>query len=186
MDRRIKYTKKVLKEVTLELLNEKEINKITVSEICRKADVNRATFYRYYLDVFDLVDKIVKEFVEELKITLENNTETSSISSFSENLLNVFLDNKELVKIIFNNKNHANFLNDVLEIAYEKCSKKWQEDNPNISKEELEYASLFIFNGALGVVNYWIKNDFDKSVEEISNIIEQLSHFGTKRYIYKK
>ena len=34
MDRRIKYTKKVIKDTFLELLEEKDINKITVSEIC--------------------------------------------------------------------------------------------------------------------------------------------------------
>ena len=64
MDRRIRYTKKIIKETFLNLLEEKELNKITVSEICRISDINRATFYRYYLDVFDLFDKIQDEFVE--------------------------------------------------------------------------------------------------------------------------
>ena len=46
MDRRIKYTKNIIKTTFLKKLEEKEINKITVSEICKEADVNRATFYR--------------------------------------------------------------------------------------------------------------------------------------------
>ena len=56
---------------------------------------------------------------------------------------------------------------------------------PGISQEEIEYASIFIFNGALGVINFWIKNDFDKDVNEVSRIIEKLSYFGLKKYIYK-
>ena len=48
MDRRIRYTKKIIKETFLNLLEEKELNKITVSEICRISDINRETFYRYY------------------------------------------------------------------------------------------------------------------------------------------
>ena len=50
MDRRTKYTKKIIKDTLIKLLSEKEIKKVTVSEICAIADVNRATFYRYYLD----------------------------------------------------------------------------------------------------------------------------------------
>jgi AcrR family transcriptional regulator len=59
MDRRTKYTKKMIKDTLIDLLLEgKDITKVTVSEICEIADINRATFYRYYLDIFDLLDKM--------------------------------------------------------------------------------------------------------------------------------
>ena len=67
MDRRTKYTQKVIKETFINLLEEKEITKITVSEICKIADINRATFYRYYLDVYDLLSNIQKEMEKENK-----------------------------------------------------------------------------------------------------------------------
>lgn len=184
MDRRIKYTKKVIKDTFLNLLSEKDIKKITVSEICQIADINRATFYRYYLDVYDLLDKIQAEFVSELKKATINDDE--NIFTFSKNLLNVFLENKELAKLLFNTTNNLFFLNDILEVAYEKCKNKWSEDLPTLKDEDIEYATVFIFNGALGVINYWIKNDFEADVDEISNIIENLSSYGTKRFIYKK
>ena len=187
MDRRIKYTKKVVKDTFLELMEKKDIKKITVSEICSLADINRATFYRYYLDVYDLLDKIEEDFVGELKDTSQKSlTEDYTVASFANVLLTVFLDNKKLVKILFNSKSTTHLLNEVLEIAYIKCKSKWEHDLPNLNEEDVEYASLFIFNGALGVINFWVKNDFDKEPEEISKIIEQLSYFGTKRFIYKK
>lgn len=187
MDRRIKYTKKVITETFLELMEEKDIKKITVSEICKIADINRATFYRYYLDVYDLLDKIEEEFVKELKEANDKSiNENYSVSSFANVLLNVFLDNKKLVKMLFDTKSTTHIMNDVLEIAYIKCKEKWEKDLPNLNDEDIEYAALFIFNGALGVINFWVKNDFDKEPIEISHIIEQLSYFGTKRFIYKK
>lgn len=187
MDRRIKYTKKVIRDTFINLLLEKDIKKITVSEICQLSDINRATFYRYYLDVYDLLDKIEEEFVNELKNAIPTNNENYySVSSFSKELLNVFLSNKELVKILFNTNNNVYFLNDILELAYDKCRQKWQTDLPNVSEEDIEYASVFIFNGALGVVNYWVKNDFDKDVDEVAEIIERLSNFGTHKFIYQK
>ncbi len=185
MDRRIKYTKKVIKDTFITLLETKEINKITVSEICKLADINRATFYRYYLDVYDLLDKIEEEFVSTLKTANENVNDGYTIYSFAKPMLSVFLDNKKLVKILFSNKNYS-FLEEILNIAYIRCKDKWEKDLKGVSSEDIEYASVYIFNGALGVINYWISNDFDKDINEISSIIENLSYYGIKTYIYDK
>ena len=185
MDRRVKYTKKTIKDTFINLLNEKEINKITVSEICKQADINRATFYRYYLDVYDLLDKIKDDFVTEL-ISNSINADSSTVSSYAKPLLEAFLNHKELVQVLFKNQQSTYFLDDILAIAYEKCKERWKKDLPDLEEEDIEYATVYIFNGALGIINFWIKNDFDKSVDEIANIIEKLSYFGTTKYIYKK
>ena len=62
MDRRVKYTKKVIKDTFLSLLEDKDISNISVKELCDIADVNRGTFYRYYEDIYDLLKKIEEEF----------------------------------------------------------------------------------------------------------------------------
>ena len=71
-------------------------------------------------------------------------------------------------------------------MAYEKCKKKWEPDIEDLKEEDIEYASAFIFNGAIGVINLWVQNDFDKDTHEISDIIEKLCYYGTKKFIYKK
>lgn len=187
MDRRTKYTKKIIKDTFIKLLDEKDIKKITVSEICKLADINRATFYRYYIDVYDLLDKIQEEFIDELKAPyLKDPSRVNSVGNFSKEILQVFIENKELVKILFDTNNNIYFLNEVLEVAYIMCKNKWEYDIPNITEDEINYAATFIFNGALGVVNFWVMNNFDKDIEEVSNAIEQLGYYGTKHYIYKK
>ena len=57
MDRRVKYTKSTIEDTFLNLLEKKDIGEITVTEICEKADINRATFYRYYIDIYELIKK---------------------------------------------------------------------------------------------------------------------------------
>ena len=61
-DRRTQYSKRVIREALYELMQEKPLNKITVTEICALADVNRSTFYAYYTDIFNLHESIIKEF----------------------------------------------------------------------------------------------------------------------------
>ncbi len=50
----------------IELLKAKSIEKITVRELIERADVSRYTFYNYYYDVYDLLDSIGNEIIEEI------------------------------------------------------------------------------------------------------------------------
>lgn len=186
MDRRIKYTKKIIKDSLINLLNQKEINKITVSEICSLADINRATFYRYYLDVYDLIEKIKDEFTKEIIVAINNLEENHSESEFVRKILIILLENKELVKVLFTVKHNLYFFNDILDITYNMCKNKWLTDLKTIEEEDIEYSIAFIFNGSLGVINYWIRNDFKDNVDKIANTIETLSFLGIRKYIYKK
>ncbi len=189
MDRRVKYTKKVIVDTFLNLLEEKDISKITVTEICKIADINRATFYRYYIDIYDLLDKIEEDFRMELMTSnaIEGLDEQESVYTFSKDILSIFEKNKKLVKILFNTNRNIYFLNEVLELAYEKCLEKWSKElGIDTDMEEVEHSIIFIFNGALGIVNYWVKNDFDKDIDEISDIIQKLSLDGARKYLLNR
>ncbi len=186
MDRRIKYTKKVIKDTFLNLLEKKDISSITVTEICEIADINRGTFYRYYMDVYDLLKNIEQEFIDEIKNSPSiENIHDHSIYSFTKGILSIFENNKKLVKILFNTDNNIYFLNEVLDVAYDKCMTRWEQEQPDINEEELDNAVVFIFNGALGVINYWIKNDFSISSDDIAKYIEKYCLHGAKIYLPK-
>ncbi len=186
MDRRVKYTKMIIRETFINLLEKKSINKITVSEICKEADINRATFYRYYLDVYDLYDKVRDEFVLRLRESIKTNDDMYTVSSYSRGLLETLVSDKKLTKILFNTSDGTGtFLNDILEVTYENCYRKWKNDYPDLDDEDISLASIFIFNGALGIINYWVKNDFYQDIDYVSNIIERLSYSGIKKFIYK-
>lgn len=179
MDRRVKYTQKVIKETFINLLEQKDLKKVTVSEICEQADINRATFYRYYLDVYDLYDKIKNELIDDLRAAADSEDDYT-VYHFASDMLKVLISHKDIINILFINSNNIYFLNEFLEVAYEKCKHRWRLEDPNISEEIMEYAAIFIFNGALGIINYWVQNNFDKDINEIAKMIESLAYFGIK------
>ena len=74
-DARVRYTKMMIQVNFVSLLKQKPLNKITVKEICEAAEINRATFYRYYLDVFDLMEQLEGEILKELQQTLQMATQ---------------------------------------------------------------------------------------------------------------
>lgn len=63
----LKYreTHKAIMDALLELLQTKNIKQVTVSELCRRVNINRSTFYEHFLDVSDVLEKIVEELTAE-------------------------------------------------------------------------------------------------------------------------
>ena len=70
MDARKRYTQMVLKQSFLKLLKEKPVNRITVKEVCALAQLNRATFYAHYEDIYDLMEQVERQIRRELSETL--------------------------------------------------------------------------------------------------------------------
>ncbi|CAM4048178.1 TetR family transcriptional regulator [Bacillus luti] len=68
VDRRIIKSKEAIKNAFVELMAEKGFDKITVKDICAEANIGNRTFYLHYLDKFDLLDKLVIEHINALKV----------------------------------------------------------------------------------------------------------------------
>ncbi len=64
-DRRTLKTRKAIYDAFMEIVTGKELHKITVQEISEVADINRATFYKHFLDVYDLYDKLEQDILIE-------------------------------------------------------------------------------------------------------------------------
>lgn len=76
-DRRVKYTLLALRGSLLELMREKDVSRITVKELCERADVNRGTFYAHYASPADLLEQIEQELLEKVLASLESKLATA-------------------------------------------------------------------------------------------------------------
>lgn len=66
-DKRIRRTKKLLRQALTRLMQQKDFQSITVTDVVREADINRGTFYAHYRDVYDLREKIEAEMIEDFR-----------------------------------------------------------------------------------------------------------------------
>lgn len=66
-DLRVRRTHKLLQDALIELIEERGFDAITVGDIAERAMVNRTTFYRYYQDKYDLVEKIFEAAAERMR-----------------------------------------------------------------------------------------------------------------------
>lgn len=101
MDRRIKYTQKVLGETLLGLLKTKPVEKISITELCKCSDINRTTFYLHYRSVFELLHEIQDNFYDSIKTDIEGLIQHGNNPSALSLLIRKIGDNKELCEALF-------------------------------------------------------------------------------------
>lgn len=170
-NRRTLYSKKVIIEAFLLLLQEKNLNKITVTNICKVADINRGTFYSYYNDPFDLMRSIEEELIEKMMSTINISGEENILNE----LLKLILINKDLCKIIFNEKNSSNVLNTVLNSAHDITIAEIKKKFPNANETHLEYFFTYSTGGIIKVIRKWINDDMNIPTEEVVQILENMN-----------
>ena len=98
-DRRVRRTKKLLKESFIELMSEKQIKDITVKDLTEHADLNRGTFYLHYLDIYDLLNQLEDEVIENVSMMIQDfNFRNSNQSTYLllEQLFEYIYDNKHI------------------------------------------------------------------------------------------
>lgn len=175
-DRRTRYTKMVIKDSLLSLMQEKTINKITVSELCAKAEINRGTFYAHYKSPIAVYKQIEESLYNDVKASLTNALEDMQLSTLLYQLLLLIKKNKELCLIIFNEYSDSTLLQDILFMAQDLLMKEWLENDTSCSESELQYSFQFLAHGCIGVIKLWFKTGMKEDVKTILEILlNQLS-----------
>lgn len=176
-DRRVKYTKMVLKESFIKLLEEKDISQISIKEICLDADINRATFYSHYNDQYDLFRKIEDELLDNIKAQIaafgQKNTEVNAIL-LAEKLFEYIKENARLCKLLLSERGDFNFQKKIMMLVYDMIISELT-DNNKITKEDAEYVYSFTITGCVGIVQKWLDDDLKKSPYFMAEMVVNLT-----------
>lgn len=171
-DKRILHTKFFLKNALLGLMKTKPIEKITTTELCAAADINRNTFYSHYSTPEEVLDEIVNEELQEVKALLNNSSDRERL----HNLYSHFKEKKEFYKIFIFNKN-SSFSEKIMSLCKEHNIYQWQyPDNPDNKLSEMYF--LFASSGSMSIINDWIIKDCAMPIDELQDIIDNLSLRG--------
>lgn len=174
-NQRTVQTEQKIKWVFLELLKEKDISRISVSEICERAEIHRTTFYVHYRDVADLMEKLVGEMYK--RITGFFGQDGRSVSA--DGFLRLF----EMIR-----SQKAFFMTYLeaggrLELGYDRLPAELRKRVDEITKrmdyeseEELLYHQTFFCEGLSAVIRRWIKRGCQESPEEMRRIVIREYH----------
>lgn len=105
VDRRVRKTKAQLREGLARLMLQKSIKEITVKELVDEVDINRSTFYLHYTDIYQMLQQIEEDALEEITQVMQNytidsnNTEGAFTSSCSFSIFWTAIRNSVLLSL---------------------------------------------------------------------------------------
>lgn len=178
------FTKKAITDTFLELLNEKRLDRITVKDIVAKCGVSRKTFYYYFDDIYDLLEKNLEDLKQESVSKIEDiNSLENELSSLAEFVIN----NKKAVYHIYysvsRDKLEDYLYESALPVITEAINKRLEKSN--YSKEDIEILGKVCANAFTSCALRWIKEgmtaDFETILKKIAGFIEDALDAAVKK-----
>ena len=151
-DARVKYTKMVLKKALLELMQSKPINKITVKEVCARAELNRATFYAHFSDCFDLLKSIEEELFKQFEQSMQNYMRSFDIVGLVDGFYRIIQENEESCRGLLFEQRSTELTHRMIAYAHDLSIASWRKTLREASEDELEMLYLCLSSGLLSIV----------------------------------
>ncbi|ALB30035.1 TetR/AcrR family transcriptional regulator [Companilactobacillus heilongjiangensis] len=164
-NRRAQYTRQVIQDTVLSLLENKAINAITVTEVCKLSDINRSTFYRYYDDVYECVDSIETKFLESFDL----DSVESPIQGM-EMVLEEFYQHKILSNLVF-----VEGKTRLLEKLFETLG----NNGPDVNA----YQDAYLMAGMQSILKKWVKDGMKLTPHELTKVIVSIVFADDIQYL---
>ncbi len=185
VDPRIIRTRQLIKDAFIDLLQEMDINKITVNRIAERATVNRVTFYLHYRDIQDMMENMAFEMGEKLGQIMRDSTTYKSIEETDSvkllNLLEQIAENAKFYKVVLASTKTPIFTEQLLKIITETITKRREVDSLH-SKTDIQ-KDIIIWYGSsalIGTIVSWLRNDMPYTPQYLAKQLSLLFRIGNK------
>ena len=172
-NRRVRMTKRCMKDALLELLEKAPLNKISVTDVCNAADVNRSTFYAYYNDIDELLSEIETEALEQIPINVnpEDIDYEGNYLRKLEIFFNYIQENEKIYRILMCQSGERDFNKKLVAFILDHYN------NSSIVSDKLlaKYGCIYCIGGVIGIVKEWIQDGFPISYKQFAKLVLQMS-----------
>lgn len=187
-DRRVRKSKTAIKNAFIQLLKEKNIERITIQEISDLADVNRGTFYLNYVDKYALLEEMeneqiaeIKSFVDIRNINLSNRTGEAFIEEFSNNVIKKVIthisNNLEFYQVILNLERKSQIEEQLADIVRSNLT-YLIEDKHDVFGIPINYYLSYVTGSMISMIKYWVSDDQRVSIDEFVQYIATIASNG--------
>lgn len=185
---RVTETKERIRNAFFELYEEKKIERISIKEITDRAKLNRGTFYVYYKDIYDLLEKTEDELITELA----SKVRPLIPMVLREEALDQFLPPIEFyqryskfMKILLGANGDPNFIHKIKTILKKTLQEMLaKEQIPKV--ENMEYVMEFVASAQIGLISHWLAKDMSLPINELGEMIKVLLLHGPVGYMKMK
>ena len=182
MDKRIERTNTRLRLALLDLLKKKRVQDITVLELCKVANINRTTFYKYYLDIEDYINKLESTLLINLKQEITN-IKRNYLITYMGYIVQTIKKEKDIYQVLLSKNGDKLFLRKILYQVYNESIMEWERLLKKASKEDLDNIYKFIVDGSTGIIESWIESNCKDEPNTIAIFINKICMSGLSSFI---
>jgi AcrR family transcriptional regulator len=157
VDRRIIKSQEAIKKALFELMSEKSFDDITIQDISDRANINRGTIYLHYQDKYDLLDKVIGTYIQELG----EMGEWACKLDWGQALLpffEYFGKNHLFFSTMLASKGAPSFRTRLLDFIMEGFKAELAEESGRGAEVMDDVILQYAANAYVGVIEWWIKN----------------------------
>lgn len=179
---RSQFSRDLIRQAFTGLLQQKPIQRISVRELCQKAGVNRSTFYAHYQDIYDLLEKLEAEMVEDfqraLAPLLDTQEECLSPLQITTGIYQCLKDNADVCTVTLGENGDKDFALRLLSLGRESCLRAYSQQFPEATRQQLEYFYAFASGGHMGLLRRWAREGMATPAEEMAKMAEHIMLHG--------
>ncbi len=187
-DRRVRKSKRAIKQAFIQLLKENNLDRITIQQISDLADVNRGTFYLNYEDKYALLDEMeneqiekIKGFVDIRKMDLSTKNSDRFIEDFAnkiiKNVITHIEHNIEFYQVILNLERKSRIEEQLADIVRSNI-KHLIGNKDNVYGIPENYYLSYVVGSMMSMIKYWVSDENRVSVEELVNYVSTIASTG--------
>lgn len=162
-------SKKLITDALVELLDEKTLDKITITDIVKKANINRGTFYAHYTSVSDVVTVIFESAFEIIKTSIhymqddvnwDMNVMLKELQSVMEKDITFY---QKIFSSDINMKVYEEIVNTLMSYVFEH-----ENEISNISHADFIFYTSFYSGGIIKLYRDWFSGTLPMSFDELT------------------
>lgn len=164
----------LIKQAFAELLNEKDMSKITVTDVVERANISRGTFYAHYLDVYDLYAAIQSNIVE----TVDESLEAMGIDNIildPTQAINFGIDflekNKNYYKLFLTSSHGEALIKRIISLCEEKFSHEIESLFPNGDATEYVCHMYYTLGAFRNILIHWFMDNLGITSQECAKYL---------------
>lgn len=178
-DLRVMKTKRAIHTAFAELLTEKNMDDITVTDIASHAMINRKTFYNNYRGVYELVDELENEVIRTFETAMQG-------IDFIENPYAVFVKLTEIINsdmdfygALLRSSRNAGLAHKIRQTLQQKAQDLFAS-RVDMPPDQMEVMMNYSISGIVAVYQSWFNSERRQLIEEVSDIVSRMCLAGLR------
>lgn len=176
-DLRVIKTKRAIHTAFAELLTEKDMDDITVTDIANRATINRKTFYNNYRGVYELVDELENEIVRTFDAAMREIDFVENPYAVFVKLTDIINSDMDFYGALLRSSRNAGLIHKIRMKLQSKAQERF-ESRFDVPPERLSVMLDYAVSGMVAVYQSWFNSERRQSIEEISGIVGKMCLTG--------